>query len=84
MNYSIDCSHFACPFTILGFMTIIDLTTKRFAPSTSLPWTNDSADTNSRIVSYIFIILGMISIVSATITYFRNQQQIVKRLYHVG
>ncbi|CAO3632669.1 unnamed protein product [Cunninghamella echinulata] len=71
--------------SLIGFMTIVDLSTKKFAPALSFPWTNDStANTNIKVVSYIFILLGMISIITSTMTYFRNQQQIIKRLYHVG
>jgi uncharacterized membrane protein YidH (DUF202 family) len=62
----------------------MDLTSKQLAPSKSLPWADDPLDTNTRIVSYVFVCLGIVSIVMATKTYFTNQKQIVRRLIHVG
>ncbi|KAI8334397.1 hypothetical protein BC941DRAFT_432893 [Chlamydoabsidia padenii] len=68
---------------LIGFMTLMDIT-KHFAPARSLPWTDGPINTNTKIVSYIFVILGLVSIFSATITYFINQKKIVQRLIGVG
>ncbi|ORZ05992.1 hypothetical protein BCR42DRAFT_427438 [Absidia repens] len=69
---------------LIGFMALLDISTKKFAPSKSLPWTDGPVDTNTRVVSYIFVCLGLVSIVSATATYFINQGKIVRRLFGVG
>jgi uncharacterized membrane protein YidH (DUF202 family) len=67
----------------IGFMALLDIT-KRFAPSQSLPWSDGPISTNTRAISYVFVILGILSIISATATYFVNQNRIVHRLFGVG
>ncbi len=70
--------------TNTGFMTLIDLPTKNFAPSYSLPWTQGPVSTNAKIVAFIFIALGFTCLIVSLFNYFRNQKQIVKRLLWVG
>ncbi|KAI8343139.1 hypothetical protein BC941DRAFT_410522, partial [Chlamydoabsidia padenii] len=70
--------------TLIGFLTAMDLTSKQLAPSTSLPWTNEPMDNKVKIISYVFICFGLVSILLATRTYFNNQKQIVRRLMDVG
>ncbi|KAI8096939.1 uncharacterized protein BX664DRAFT_325228 [Halteromyces radiatus] len=69
---------------LIGFMAMLDIDTKQFAPSKSFPWTGDAVGIKTKVVSYIFVSLGLISIVTATITYFINQRKIVHRLLEVG
>lgn len=70
--------------SLIGFMTLIDLPHKKFAPSYSLPWTKGLVSGNSKVISYIFIGLGFTCLVISLYNYFRNQRQIIKRLLHVG
>lgn len=65
-------------------MTLLDMPTKNFAPSYSLPWTNEPVSINADIVSYIFVGLGFTCFIYSMYSYFRNQRQIVKRLLWVG
>jgi hypothetical protein len=65
-------------------MTLLDMPTKNFAPSYSLPWTNGPVSINADIVSYIFVGLGFTCFIYSLYSYFRNQRQIVKRLLWVG
>lgn len=65
-------------------MTLLDMPTKNFAPSYSLPWTNEPVSLNAKIVSYIFVGLGFTCFIYSLYGYFRNQRQIVKRLLWVG
>lgn len=68
----------------IGFMTLLDMPTKNFAPSYSLPWTSETVSINAKIVSYIFVGLGFTCFIYSLYSYFRNQRQIVKRLLDVG
>ena len=68
----------------IGFMTLLDLPAKNFAPSYSLPWTSDPVSIKVHVVAYIFIALGFICFFYSLYNYFRNQRQIVKRLLWVG
>ncbi|KAI9366468.1 hypothetical protein BD770DRAFT_405747 [Pilaira anomala] len=70
--------------SLLGFITLLDMPTKKFAPSHSLPWTNETVSLNAQVVSYIFVGLGFTCFIFSLYTYFRNQRQIVKRLLWVG
>ncbi|GAN00787.1 hypothetical protein MAM1_0002d00211 [Mucor ambiguus] len=70
--------------SLVGFMTLLDMPTKNFAPSYSLPWTNEPVSINAKIVSYIFVGLGFTCFIYSLFSYFKNQQQIVKRLLWVG
>jgi putative membrane protein len=65
-------------------MTLLDMPTKNFAPSYSLPWTSEPVSINAKIVSYIFVGLGFTCFIYSLFSYFKNQQQIVKRLLWVG
>lgn len=65
-------------------MTLLDMPTKNFAPSQSLPWTSEPVSMNARIVSYVFVGLGFTCFIYSLYSYFRNQRQIVKRLLWVG
>jgi hypothetical protein len=65
-------------------MTLLDMPTKNFAPSYSLPWTSEPVSVNAKIVSYIFVGLGFTCFIYSLFSYFRNQRQIVKRLLWVG
>lgn len=65
-------------------MTLLDMPTKNFAPSYSLPWTSEPVSLNAKIVSYIFVGLGFTCFIYSLFSYFRNQRQIVKRLLWVG
>ncbi|KAI8990234.1 hypothetical protein BDB01DRAFT_780551 [Pilobolus umbonatus] len=69
---------------LIGFMNLLDISTKHFAPSKSFPWSKESSTTNSRIVSYVFIGLGFCCFILSLYNYFINQRQIVKRLLWVG
>lgn len=69
---------------LVGFMTLLDLPTKNFAPSYSLPWTNEPISINAKIVSYIFVGLGFTCFIYSMYNYFKNQRQIIKRLLWVG
>ncbi|KAI8393370.1 uncharacterized protein BYT42DRAFT_609167 [Radiomyces spectabilis] len=69
---------------LIGFMTLLDLPTKHFAPAHSLPWTEDAVPTKARIVACIFVGLGLVSICAAVLNYFKNQRRIVHRLFSVG
>lgn len=69
---------------LVGFMTLLDMPTKNFAPSQSLPWTSEPVSMNARIVSYVFVGLGFTCFIYSLYSYFRNQRQIVKRLLWVG
>ncbi|KAI9272163.1 hypothetical protein EDC94DRAFT_644873 [Helicostylum pulchrum] len=70
--------------SLVGFMTLLDMPTKNFAPSYSLPWTSEPVSLNAKIVSYIFVGLGFTCFIYSLYSYFRNQRQIVKRLLDVG
>ncbi|GAA5811969.1 hypothetical protein MFLAVUS_005416 [Mucor flavus] len=37
--------------SLVGFMTLLDMPTKNFAPSYSLPWTSEPVSLNAKIVS---------------------------------
>ncbi|KAI8334126.1 hypothetical protein BD560DRAFT_440784 [Blakeslea trispora] len=65
-------------------LSLIDLPSKNFAPSYSLPWTNDPVSFKIHVVAYIFVALGFICFIFSLYNYFRNQQHIVKRLLWVG
>lgn len=65
-------------------MTLLDMPTKNFAPSYSLPWTNGPVSLNAKIVSYIFVGLGFTCFIFSLYSYFRNQRQIINRLLWVG
>ncbi|KAI9486544.1 MAG: hypothetical protein EXX96DRAFT_46234 [Benjaminiella poitrasii] len=69
---------------LIGFITLLDMPTKNFAPSYSLPWTDKPVSMNTKIVSYIFVGLGFTCFIYSLYSYFRNQRQIVKRLLWVG
>ncbi|KAI8137143.1 hypothetical protein BJV82DRAFT_675119 [Fennellomyces sp. T-0311] len=69
---------------LIGFMTLLDLPTKVFAPSQSIPWTEDSTSLQVQVVSYIFIGLGIASICVGVMIYFKNFNQIVNRYFTVG
>ncbi|KAI9279128.1 hypothetical protein BY458DRAFT_488097 [Sporodiniella umbellata] len=69
---------------LIGFITLIDLPSKNFAPSYSLPWTRERSNSNSKAVSYVFVGLGFSCILISVYNYFRNQKQIVRRLLYVG
>ncbi|ORX43865.1 hypothetical protein DM01DRAFT_1387031 [Hesseltinella vesiculosa] len=69
--------------SLIGFMVLLDIT-QRFAPSTSFPWPNEPLDTKRKAVAYLFVALGLLSIIVATFTYFRNQRHIIKRMLFVG
>ncbi|KAI8047578.1 uncharacterized protein B0P05DRAFT_592581 [Gilbertella persicaria] len=69
---------------LIGFMTLLDMPTKNFAPSYSLPWTQGAVSVNANILSYIFVGLGFTCFIYSLYSYFRNQRQIVKRLLWVG
>lgn len=60
-------------------MTLLDLQTKIFAPAKSLPWTDREDTLLVHIVSYMFIGLGISSILVAISVYFKNLNQIVNR-----
>ncbi|KAI8068337.1 hypothetical protein BC940DRAFT_299730 [Gongronella butleri] len=68
---------------LIGFMVLLDLT-ERFAPSQSFPWPNEPLDAKKRGIAYMFVILGVISILVANFTYFRNQRRIIRRMLDVG
>ncbi|KAG2230012.1 hypothetical protein BDF21DRAFT_466887 [Thamnidium elegans] len=70
--------------SLVGFMTLLDMPTKNFAPSYSLPWTSEPVSLNAKIVSYIFVGLGFTCFIYSLYSYFRNQRKIVKRLIDVG
>lgn len=67
-----------------GFMTLLDLRSKTFALSYSLPWTSDPVPTKTKIVAFVFIGLGFASILVSIFIYFKNQRQILRRLLTVG
>ncbi|KAI7907483.1 uncharacterized protein BX663DRAFT_491065 [Cokeromyces recurvatus] len=69
---------------LIGFITLLDFSTKNFAPSYSFPWANEPKTMNSKIISYIFVGLGFICFIYSLYSYFKNQRQIVKRLLWVG
>ena len=68
----------------IGFMTLLDLPTKVFAPAQSIPWNDDSQSLQVQVVSYIFIALGIVSIFVGVMIYFNNLNQIVNRYLSVG
>ncbi|KAI9015846.1 hypothetical protein CLU79DRAFT_837956 [Phycomyces nitens] len=70
--------------SLLGFITLLDVSAKDFAPSYSFPWTEQVNAPQTNIVAYIFVALGILSICVAFVTYFQNQSRIVNRLLHVG
>lgn len=66
-------------------MTLLDLRTHVFAPAKSLPWTEDTEQPLPiRVVAYIFISLGLVSICVAIGVYFKNMHQILHRKFVVG
>jgi putative membrane protein len=65
-------------------MTLLDMPSKNFAPSYSLPWTSEPVSYNATVVSYIFIGLGFTCFIFSLYNYFRNQRQIINRLLWVG
>ncbi|KAI7886935.1 hypothetical protein K492DRAFT_233138 [Lichtheimia hyalospora FSU 10163] len=69
---------------LIGFMTMLDLRTKVFAPSQSLPWTEQVDSIQVRAMSYAFIALGIITICVGVRIYMRNLHQIVNRYLTVG
>ncbi|KAI8984498.1 hypothetical protein BDF20DRAFT_911592 [Mycotypha africana] len=70
---------------LIGFITLLDVSTKNFAPSNTFPWTNkEPANLNTKIIAYIFVALGFTCFIFSLFTYFRNQRQIVRRQYWVG
>ena len=69
---------------MIGFMTLIDIRNKLFTPSKSLPWSHDEQDYKTKIVAYVFVALGLISILVSLVTYFNNQRKILQRMLHVG
>lgn len=67
-------------------MTLLDIRTRVFAPAQSFPFTDDD-DTSSlrvHILAYIFVGLGLLSIVVSLFIYFRNMSRIVSRKIVVG
>lgn len=70
--------------THAGFMIVLDLRSKNFAPSRSLPWSNEPAPYKTMIVGYIFVALGFCSILLSMAIYFKNQRRILRRLLDVG
>ncbi|KAI8139310.1 hypothetical protein BJV82DRAFT_716784 [Fennellomyces sp. T-0311] len=70
--------------SLIGFMTLIDIRSKLFAPSKSLPWSYEEVPYKTRIVAYIFIALGLSSMLVSLGVYFKNQRKIVHRLLDVG
>ncbi|KAL4210569.1 hypothetical protein CU097_015396 [Rhizopus azygosporus] len=70
--------------SLIGFITLVDLPTKNFAPSYSFPWTEEPASTSAKIISYAFIALGFTCLIVSLFNYFRNQRQIIRRLLWVG
>lgn len=73
---------------MIGFMTLLDVRANIFAPSQTLPWTTKENGSLSsvqvRVVSYIFIALGLLSICVALGIYLKNMHRIVNRLLTVG
>ncbi|KAI9316987.1 hypothetical protein BX666DRAFT_2027063 [Dichotomocladium elegans] len=69
---------------LIGFMTLLDIQTKEFEPSKSLPWANEPVATKIQIVAYTMIGLGFSSVGITLIVYFKNQQQLLNQFLEVG
>ncbi|KAI9276720.1 hypothetical protein BDA99DRAFT_493953 [Phascolomyces articulosus] len=68
---------------LIGFMTLLDIR-QLLAPSKGLPWSYEVVPNKQRILAYVFIGLGLASVLVSVMIYFRNQYRIVNRLLHVG
>ncbi|KAG2228329.1 hypothetical protein INT45_011121 [Circinella minor] len=70
--------------SLIGFMTLLDLPSQIFAPAQSIPWNHDSSSIQVQVVSYIFVGLGITSILVGIIAYLKNLNQILHREIVVG
>ncbi|KAI9488038.1 hypothetical protein BDB00DRAFT_850404 [Zychaea mexicana] len=68
---------------LIGFMTLLDVR-QLLAPSKGLPWSHEDVPYKTRIVAFVFIGLGLASILVSLVTYFKNQYRIVNQLLDVG
>lgn len=65
-------------------MTLLDLPTQIFAPAQTIPWNHDPSSIQVKVVSYIFVGLGITSILVGITAYLKNMNQILNRQIVVG
>ncbi|KAG2226472.1 hypothetical protein INT45_014216 [Circinella minor] len=81
--------HFASERTFLSWlrtgMTLALIDFQQLSkPTTELPWAHEPLPTKQRILAYIFVGLGFLSLLVSLVIYFKNQHRIVNRLLNVG